>query len=244
MSVDGEDHRFTDVAEDLQILVVFAPPDTPTPDRPAGVWSAEAQMPETAAAYTGTEAVWTTLPSRSRPCRGEPPAIGACTRQEPAARSTEIAVLDVGFVGREAGWRRWFAPHDVGVAAGLDQGCRTSWTANHRRSHRRVCRFRQQQLRSTRRGRARMKWSGVGTAARKSRWPSSRRASDGLDNMMAFASSSNRAAQSNPTPPGPSSSHRGCERRCHCQPLAHPVDGGAQAWHPVGSGTRVVCRHL
>ena len=35
-----------------------------------------------------------------------------------AARSTEtVAVLDVGFVGREAGWRRWFAPHDVGVAA-------------------------------------------------------------------------------------------------------------------------------
>jgi quercetin dioxygenase-like cupin family protein len=30
VSVDhGEDHRFIDVAEDLQILVVFAPPDTP-----------------------------------------------------------------------------------------------------------------------------------------------------------------------------------------------------------------------
>jgi mannose-6-phosphate isomerase-like protein (cupin superfamily) len=30
VSVDhGEDHRFTDVAEDLQILVVFAPPDNP-----------------------------------------------------------------------------------------------------------------------------------------------------------------------------------------------------------------------
>jgi len=26
---NGEDHRFNDVAEDLQILVVFAPPDTP-----------------------------------------------------------------------------------------------------------------------------------------------------------------------------------------------------------------------
>ena len=38
--------------------------------------------------------------------------------KSPAARSTEtVAVLDVGFVGREAGWRRWFAPHDVGVAA-------------------------------------------------------------------------------------------------------------------------------
>ena len=75
-------------------------------------------MPETAAAYAGTEAVWTALPSRSALAEANLRNSKRVPGKSPAARSTEtVAVLDVGFVGREAGWRRWFAPHDVGVAA-------------------------------------------------------------------------------------------------------------------------------
>ena len=52
------------------------------------------------------------------PCREDLRNSKRVPGKSPAARSTEtVAVLDVGFVGREAGWRRWFAPHDVGVAA-------------------------------------------------------------------------------------------------------------------------------
>jgi hypothetical protein len=52
------------------------------------------------------------------PCREDLRNSEGVPGKSPAARSTEaVAVLDVGFVGREAGWRRWIAPHDVGVAA-------------------------------------------------------------------------------------------------------------------------------
>ena len=96
-------------------------------------------------------------PSRSRPLPGGPPQLGACTRQEPGCQIN----------GNRCGTRCWIRRAGGWVAAvvrtarcrsrrsALDQACRTSWTGNHRRSHRRVCRFRQQQLRPTRRGRAR-----------------------------------------------------------------------------------------
>ena len=83
--------------------------------------------------------------------------LGACTRQVPGCQIN----------GNRCGTRCWIRRAGGWVAAvvrtarcrsrrsALDQACRTSWTANHRRSHRRVCRFRQQQLRPTRRGRAR-----------------------------------------------------------------------------------------
>ena len=91
------------------------------------------------------------------PCRGEPPQLEACTRQEPCRQINGNRCGTRCWIRRAGGW---VAPV-VRTApcrsrrSGLDQGCRTSWTANHRRSHRRVCRFRQQQPRSTRRGRAR-----------------------------------------------------------------------------------------
>jgi len=45
------------------------------------------------------------------PCREDLRNSERVPGRRPAARSTEtVAVLDVGFVGREAGWRRWFAP--------------------------------------------------------------------------------------------------------------------------------------
>ena len=157
VSVDhGEDHRFTDVAEDLQILVVFAPPDTPTPDRPAGVWSAEAQMPETARLHRHGGCV-------DHVAVAESALPGGTSRNRSVYPARACCQINGNRCGTRCWIRRaggWVAPV-VRTArcrsrrSGLDQGCRTSWTANHRRSHRRVCRFRQQQLRSTRRGRAR-----------------------------------------------------------------------------------------
>ena len=80
--------------------------------------STECTAPESAGAVRLRPAMMAGGRRGVGPCREDLRNSERVPGKSPAARSTEtVAVLDVGFVGREAGWRRWFAPHDVGVAA-------------------------------------------------------------------------------------------------------------------------------